>query len=78
MAEVIDIVAALSNIKKRRNPPRDIPRPYDRPLEAIIDAMPDHDEDILELCRDVIFPRVKNIFAGRGEKLVIRRVPIRA
>jgi hypothetical protein len=72
-AEVIDIVEAFKDAK-RRNPPRDIPKPYDR-FEALLDAMPDYDEAVLELCRDVIFPRLKTIFAERGEKLVIRRVP---
>ena len=38
----------------------------------------DNDDDVLIFCRDVIFPRIKTIFAERGEKLIIRTVPIRA
>jgi hypothetical protein len=81
MAEVIDIVEAFKDAK-RRNPHR----PYELPLgmperfRPILDAMDhiDNDDDVLIFCRDVIFPRIKTIFAERGEKLIIRTVPIRA
>jgi hypothetical protein len=78
MAEVVDIVEAFKDAK-RRNPPR----PYEIPLgmperfRAAIDAVGDlSDEDALEFFRSFMFPRIQNIFAGYGEKLVIRRVPI--